>query len=192
MDSKSYLQAAARTAASIAHWQQLPPATLAATVAQTLSALAHLDAAKKTLFYGKPLGENLPETTTDLPPLTDPVFLDYLHGALGIASEAAEILSLIMAIWQNHGEVTAEQRLALAEECGDVEWYLAMLYRRLGVLPEQIRSANIAKLAARFPERFDSEAAQWRNLAEERTALAEKLQQAISYASALNKTPSGE
>lgn len=193
MDSPSYLAAAARTAASQAHWQQLAPATLAATVAETLQALAHLDAAKKTLFYGKALRVDLPNNSSEaLPTLTDPAFLDYLHGALGIASEVAEILSLILAIWQNHGEVSAEQRLALAEECGDVEWYLAMLYRRLGVLPEQIRSANIAKLAARFPERFDSAAAQWRNLAEERAALAEKLQQAPSYASALNPPVAGE
>jgi hypothetical protein len=187
MDSASYLAAAARTAASQAHWQQLPPATLAATLAETQHALAHLDAAKKTLFYGKPLAQDLPETTTALPPLSDPVFLDYLHGALGIATEAAEILSLIMIMWQNQGEITAEQRLALAEECGDVEWYLAMLYRRLGVLPEQIRAANIAKLAARFPERFDSAAAQVRDVAEERSALLATLQ----AAAALNKAPSG-
>jgi hypothetical protein len=48
---------------------------------------------------------------------------------------------------------------------------MAMLYRRLGVTPEQVKTINMAKLRKRFPEKFTTEHALERDLDAERAIL---------------------
>jgi NTP pyrophosphatase (non-canonical NTP hydrolase) len=57
------------------------------------------------------------------------------------------------------------------EELGDVMWYWALACRSLGLDPEKILDANIAKLHARYPEKFTDELADKRDLQAERDIL---------------------
>jgi hypothetical protein len=59
----------------------------------------------------------------------------------------------------------------LIEECGDVQWYEAMLCRALGTDFDTVQRTNIAKLKARFPDKFTEESANNRDLEIERSIL---------------------
>ena len=67
----------------------------------------------------------------------------------------------------------------LAEECGDVFWYLALCISTLAELmgrdpaelEQSIKQINIAKLKARYPEKFTETDAVIRNLTAERDIL---------------------
>ena len=59
----------------------------------------------------------------------------------------------------------------LKEEFGDTLWYLALGLRFLGIGFEETFAANIAKLQARFPDKFTEDAAMNRDPAAERAIL---------------------
>jgi NTP pyrophosphatase (non-canonical NTP hydrolase) len=93
---------------------------------------------------------------------------EMLHGAIGLATEAGELLdALKRAIYYG----APLDRTNLVEELGDLEWYMAVLRAALGVTQEEVQRRNIAKLRARYPERFTREDALNRDLAKERAIL---------------------
>jgi NTP pyrophosphatase (non-canonical NTP hydrolase) len=59
----------------------------------------------------------------------------------------------------------------LAEECGDMLWYIAEALNALGISMESVMEKNIAKLKYRYPEKFNSDDALNRDLEQERKAL---------------------
>lgn len=158
-----------------------------------------MDEAKKTMFYGKKLDtekfrdtadnlagyanmmyqysdqlsvkndkalyQKLPDSTEDI----DPKNLDLrkLHCAIGIFTESAELLSAMKK--QLEGKPLDE--VNYAEEIGDVLWYTAIGADASKTTLGNIQTTNIAKLAARYPEKFTPEAALQRNLDKERQIL---------------------
>ena len=73
--------------------------------------------------------------------------LAYLGLGLG---EAGEIQGKIKKILRDSdGVISDDQRLALAKEVGDLQWYVAMLARELGFSLHTIGRMNLAKLADR-------------------------------------------
>lgn len=59
----------------------------------------------------------------------------------------------------------------LKEEAGDLLWYLAILFDELGTTFEIEQARVIAKLQARFPDKFTQECAETRDLVKERAVL---------------------
>ena len=69
---------------------------------------------------------------------------------LGLTNEAAEVAGKIKKWMRHHGSDEAKiDREALADELGDVLWYLAMTARKLGLSLDDIASRNIDKLSSR-------------------------------------------
>ncbi|MDM8545690.1 hypothetical protein QUF61_04265 [Candidatus Venteria ishoeyi] len=170
MDSKTYLQASARTASTQFHEDIVSPAMLEQALHDAISAGQNADAIKKSLFYGKALDTAHPTQslqTADSNLNTQALAPDVLHAALGLYTEATELLEAVLATMQgqNFDAVNA------FEECGDIEWYLAMLYRNLNRSPEEAKAANIKKLMARYPEKFEHSQAVERDLEKEREIL---------------------
>lgn len=93
---------------------------------------------------------------------------DLLHGALGVATEAGELLDVIK---KNHAYGRELDHTNIREEIGDVLWYLALLARATGTSLDTIAEANVAKLRARYPNRYNHHHALNRNLAAERATL---------------------
>lgn len=147
------------------------------------------DTAKRAIFYGKPLdkekffnglimlrqqaqiiGDN---HTIDDPVehsgALEPVNLRLLHTAMGIFGEAGELLEALRA-QMSTGKLDL---VNVAEELGDIDWYKAIGHDATGVTEEDTRAKVIAKLKARYPNKFDSERAHERDLAAERKALEE-------------------
>jgi NTP pyrophosphatase (non-canonical NTP hydrolase) len=83
------------------------------------------------------------------------VFEDVLvMGALGLTGEAGECADYIKKnLFQEH----PLDKEVLAEELGDVLWYLAFLAAELGYSLEHIAERNVTKLRKRYPNGFDSE-----------------------------------
>lgn len=94
-----------------------------------------------------------------------------LHAAIGLATEAGEIQDqLKKAIF--YGKPL--DKVNLEEELGDLFWYIAIMSDALGVPFENIMEKNIAKLKARYGDKFTETAALERNLEAEREILEKK------------------
>jgi NTP pyrophosphatase (non-canonical NTP hydrolase) len=91
-----------------------------------------------------------------------------LHGALGVSSESGEIADQLKKhLFYGKPLDTTN----LAEEIGDVFWYLALLSNELGINFDQIMKLNIAKLQKRYGDKFSEQRAVERNLEIERGIL---------------------
>jgi NTP pyrophosphatase (non-canonical NTP hydrolase) len=91
-----------------------------------------------------------------------------LHGAIGIATEAGELLDALKKHIYYNKEL---DKVNISEEIGDVLWYAALLCNCLEIDMRDVMDTNIAKLKARYPEKFDEDKAENRNLKKERRVL---------------------
>lgn len=91
-----------------------------------------------------------------------------LHAGIGLSTEAGEFLDAL----KKHIFYGKElDRVNLKEEMGDLFWYLAIACDELGVEFEPLMETNIAKLKARYGEKFSEHKAENRDLDTERTIL---------------------
>ena len=93
---------------------------------------------------------------------------DLLHGAIGLATEAGEMLDAVKRSLFYGADL---DRTNLIEELGDLEWYMAVIRDALDVTQEEVQRINIDKLRARYPEKFTQQHALDRDLDRERTVL---------------------
>jgi NTP pyrophosphatase (non-canonical NTP hydrolase) len=72
-----------------------------------------------------------------------------IYPALGLG-EAGEVQNKVKKIYRDcGGQWSAENRIAVAKELGDLLWYVAVLARDLDVSLGYIASENLAKLKSR-------------------------------------------
>lgn len=93
-----------------------------------------------------------------------------LHAVMGLTTEVGELTD----IWKRHIFHGRQIDMVNArEEIGDVLWYLAILCDCVGTTISEEQARNIAKLKARYPDRYTDARSEYRDLAAEREALAE-------------------
>lgn len=113
-------------------------------------------------------------TESGLEPLRDSMGVSHtvgnrlLHAAMGLTTEAGEFLD---ALKKHLFYGKPLDLVNLREELGDIMWYLAIACDALGTTFEAEQARNIAKLKARYPDKFTSEAAIERDLEGERKVL---------------------
>ena len=91
-----------------------------------------------------------------------------LHAGMGLSTEAGEFLDSL----KKHIFYGKElDRINLAEEVGDLFWYLAIVADELGFEFESVMNKNIEKLKARYGEKFSEDKANKRDLETEREIL---------------------
>ena len=100
--------------------------------------------------------------------LQDKSVIRLLHAGMGLATESAEFLDALKKAIYYGKEL---DKVNLAEEMGDILWYCAIVLDELGVSFEEVMEKNIAKLEARYPEKFTEEKAENRDLKTERDIL---------------------
>jgi NTP pyrophosphatase (non-canonical NTP hydrolase) len=79
-----------------------------------------------------------------------------IHGAMGISTEANEILD---AVKKSLFYGKDFDLVNLREEIGDCFWYLAILAHEADMSFEEIMEININKLKKRYPDKYTDEAA---------------------------------
>ena len=94
--------------------------------------------------------------------------LDDIHMVLGMQTEASEIADVYKKALAYKKPLDL---VNVKEEIGDLMWYIANLCNMHGWDLRDIMATNIAKLEARYPEKFTEEAALNRNLEAEREIL---------------------
>ncbi len=78
-----------------------------------------------------------------------------VNAALGLSGESGEVCDLLKKHF-GHGHELNEEKLA--EELGDLLWYVAEMASAFGLSLGEIAAGNIAKLRKRYPEGFSQEA----------------------------------
>lgn len=76
------------------------------------------------------------------------------NDGLGLSGEAGEVAGTIKKM-VHHGHFYSVEKLA--EELGDVLWYVADLATTMGISLESVALGNIAKLERRYPDGFNEE-----------------------------------
>lgn len=175
-DKFNYIEEANVTMSDNFHFEKVSQELFVDILDSAIEALNDLDQIKKALFYGRDMNENLTFAEQHsrrndiqihgLHP--DPkAGMRLLHGIIGIATEAAEMLeALRQGIEGGVFDLTN-----VAEEVGDNQWYAAAILRALKTDFESVQRTNIAKLRARFPNKFTEFDANNRNLDVERAIL---------------------
>lgn len=83
-----------------------------------------------------------------------------MHAAIGVASEAGELLDAIKKSWVYKKDLDYEN---IIEELGDIEFYLQALRSQLCIRRKEVIEANYNKLMKRYPSgQYSDEAAQAR------------------------------
>lgn len=73
-----------------------------------------------------------------------------IYPALGLVNEAGEVAGKVKKVLRdNAGVFSADKRKQIADEVGDVLWYIAAMANDLGISMEDIALTNLAKLKDR-------------------------------------------
>lgn len=74
-----------------------------------------------------------------------------IYPTLGLAGEAGEVANVIKKMWREHeGKVTLDDRRRVADELGDVLWYLSQLATELHISLNDIVQLNLKKISERY------------------------------------------
>ena len=150
MHPTDYMNETPRTLSTLFEARKVTRSQVHIALQQAKAAGERLSAIKKALFYGK--GPELvlsPAERFELPDHIDPTLL---HMAIGKVTEAIEVLELFMT-------GAPIDPMKIRDEVGDGLWYDSHMLRLVGDTFEDAMAANIAKLKARFPEKFVADAA---------------------------------
>lgn len=100
--------------------------------------------------------------------LTDPETVRLLHAAMGMTTEAAELMDML----KKHLFYGKKLDIVNAiEELGDNQWYVGLAVDVLRTTMNEIMTINIDKLRLRYPEKFNGKDAIERNFENEREFL---------------------
>lgn len=114
-----------------------------------------IDGAKKALFYGKDkpivaaFREDIGATALSVreyPPADAATGLERLHAAIGMRTEADEILRHELAILKGENRDVA----VLEDELGDMAWYAQLYANAIWTTWPGVIRRNVAKLITRF------------------------------------------
>ena len=184
MSEFNYVEEAKQTLSDGFHEELVKPIDLVMVISQAVEALKEVDKLKKTLFYGKDYDPNyhhagsirnlqtnnrIDNVTTMLSNIDEDrkVAEDLLHGIIGAATEAGELLEALARALGGHKFDTVN----LKEEVGDIFWYLAILSDNANFTFDESQRVNIEKLRKRYPNKFTEYDANNRDLDAEREIL---------------------
>ena len=80
-----------------------------------------------------------------------------LTGAIGICSEGGQFLDIVKKLLFQGKQPTAELRVKLKNELGDVMWYAQQIMIAMNWTLEEVLAENTKKLSGRYPDGFETE-----------------------------------
>lgn len=172
MDELTFKQEALKTESILPDGLAIDGKTASMLISHINVVLQHcavIDKLKKHFFYKTPLDTSKYVETQRIFMTTAESRL--LHAAMGLLTEAGEFMEAVFPV------VTGDKpmdRINLSEEIQDGWWYQQIALDVLGLSPDEMRERNIAKLRVRYPEKFDADKANNRDLDKEREKLEGK------------------
>ena len=171
-----YLAESKLTMSNTFHTDKVSQKQLVFLLYTAIHALEDLDKAKKAMFYGRDFNIRHDDRCNQDIQVhrlhDDPQHgIDLLHGIIGVATEAGELLE---ALVESLANLKPLDHVNLGEEVGDLQWYEAAILRVIGSDFFEVQCTNIKKLRARFPNNFTEYDANHRNLGVEREILEQK------------------
>jgi NTP pyrophosphatase (non-canonical NTP hydrolase) len=103
--------------------------------------------------------------------LQNPKVARMLHAAMGIATEAGELLDILKKHIFYGKELDEDKIVHFMEELGDVQWYIAIGADSIGLPMSTVLERNIDKLSVRYSKQFKESEALQRNLKAEAATL---------------------
>lgn len=88
--------------------------------------------------------------------------LDLTHAQIGLCTEVGEFATEVKRLFAYDKPLTDEALDHMAEELGDILWYVALAAQALGTPMQAIAAHNILKLSKRYPEKFTPQLAEAR------------------------------
>lgn len=169
---------APRTLSPSFHAEHAYPEYLLGIYTTSLVINAMADAYKKAIYYNKYPEEGLPllghvRASDEIRKASSIVDMqkgnvDLLHAALGMLTESIEFFEEVLKSFTIDDEMDEAHA---REELGDLLWYQAIALNELKSTFEAEAERNIAKLKARYPEKFTEEAAVNRDTDAEQLAM---------------------
>ena len=190
----SYQKDALRTKSGLFFGERIPFSVLIDNLVAAQMTAEDIDAVKKALYYGKntrPEDEAINRHTSinrQMRCADAPKWQDVIHGVLGVISESGEMAEALLKVMEQGSDMVEFDPVNMAEEIGDVMWYLAIMAEALDTDLETIQATNIAKLRARFPDKFTEDNALNRNLSAERAILETHPQQQMFETGSVHHT----
>lgn len=164
----NYIEQALQTKSPEFHGDKVHGHVFMMRLQAAIQHLQWLDELKKALFYGK-LNEDIADdggaTCTAFPSIVN---VDVIHAIIGKATEAGELLEALNGALFEGKDFDI---VNFKEEIGDGLWYDAIGLNAVGGTFEEVQATNIAKLRARFPNKFTEFDANNRDLSTERKIL---------------------
>ena len=80
-----------------------------------------------------------------------------VNGVMGLNGESGEVVDIVKKWMFQSKKDTPLDREMIAEELGDVLWYIAVTAKGIGYDLDEIASMNTAKLRKRYPDGFSAE-----------------------------------
>lgn len=186
-DKFNYIEEANVTMSETFH-EGVPAMLIASGLEKITHGTIGMDKIKKFMFYGRQNEELMavceawrilnPESCHDIkfdklvPGKSREDAIRIFHGIIGIITEAGELAEALGKAIQDE---TPLDLTNVSEEIGDGLWYDAAMLRVLGTTFDSVQRTNIAKLRARFPNKFTEFDANNRNLDAERAILEQKI-----------------
>lgn len=182
----NYQELALRTKSTVFDLTKVPGFALPILILGEDGTADLLDKVKKSVFYGREMsprdqyrveqkmrvtfgdvaeygfGQRCQENLEKIDP-------DIIHAIIGLRTEVGEMMASLINVIEHGDDLDIGN---LIEELGDLMWYSAILAEALKTTLYLVQAKNIAKLKARYPEKFTTEAAVNRNLEAEAAAIA--------------------
>lgn len=190
-----YIKEAHRTLSGEFHGDNVGVVFMQDSISNAIKAADELDVIKKALYYGKTANGRL-IYNGDIPASTlkDYGFnIDLIHGIIGAHTESGELLIALSNAVASETPNSFDT-VNIKEEVGDLLWYLAIIAKACDFTLEDAQRVNVAKLRARYPEKFTEDKAIERDLTAEREVLESGVAQRLTpeEADALIKEANGE
>lgn len=93
-----------------------------------------------------------------------------INSCMGLTGECGELVDYFKKVIF-HGKPC--DRAHIVNEAGDIAFYMNWLLHTMGITWEEVMAVNIAKLKARYPDGFNKDASNNRDLEKERAAISE-------------------
>ena len=121
-----------------------------------------------TTYVENVLRTESPVTREMIERFSNPENIRLLHAGMGMVTEAGEFIDMLKK-HLFYGKPL--DKVNLAEEVGDSEWYCGLAIDILKTTFDEVLTTNIKKLQARYPEKFTEHHAENRDLKTERKIL---------------------